>query len=188
MLSGLPCFTDNRLNDLGGLTFDTAPVTTPVRVQGPINARLYVSSPTGDGMLSVAIEDVAPDGSVHRITGGWQVISHRALDTTRSRYLGGKVRCSRTTRSPRPLRPSSPAGQVAPVDVEVFPTGAVVQPGHRLRIAVQAFDVPHLLSPLTDLLAQARAGDGADRPVVPVLDHAGRAPLTQERIDTPWRQ
>lgn len=153
VLSGLPCFTDNRLNDLGGLTFDTAPVTTPVRVQGPINARLYVSSPTGDGMLSVAIEDVAPDGSVHRITGGWQVISHRALDTTRSRYLGGKLL--------QPYHPFTkatqaklPAGQVAPVDVEVFPTGAVVQPGHRLRIAVQAFDVPHLLSPLTDLLAQ----------------------------------
>ena len=44
--------------------------------------------------------------------------------------------------------------QVAPVDVEVFPTGASIQPGHRLRIAVQAFDIPHLLSPLTDLLAQ----------------------------------
>lgn len=153
VLSGLPCFTDNRLNDLGGLTFDTAPVTTPVRVQGPINARLYVSSPTGDGMLSVAIEDVAPDGAVHRITGGWQVISHRALDTTRSRYLGGKLL--------QPYHPFTkaaqaklPAGQVAPVDVEVFPTGAVVQPGHKLRIAVQAFDVPHLLSPLTDLLAQ----------------------------------
>ncbi|MEV4999998.1 CocE/NonD family hydrolase [Nocardioides sp. LML1-1-1.1] len=153
LLSGLPCFTDNKLNDLGGLTFDTAPVTTPVRIQGPVNARLYVSSPTGDGMLSVAVEDVAPDGTVSRLTGGWQVISHRALDTTRSRYLGGKL-----------LQPHHPftkaaqarlaAGQVAPVDVEVFPTGAVIKPGHRLRVAVQAFDVPHLLSPLTDLLGQ----------------------------------
>lgn len=153
VLSGLPCFTDNRLNDLGGLTFDTAPVTTPVRIQGPVNARLYVSSPTGDGMLSVAVEDVAPDGTVSRLTGGWQVISHRALDTTRSRYLGGKL-----------LQPHHPftkaaqatlaAGQVAPVDVEVFPTGAVIKPGHKLRVAVQAFDVPHLLSPLTDLLGQ----------------------------------
>lgn len=153
LLGGLPCFTDNRLNDLGGLTFDTAPVTTPVRIQGPVNVRLHVSSPTGDGMLSVAVEDVAPDGTVSRLTGGWQVISHRALDTTRSRYLDGKL-----------LQPYHPftkaaqarlaAGQVAPVDVEVFPTGAVIEPGHRLRVAVQAFDVPHLLSPLTDLLAQ----------------------------------
>lgn len=162
LLKDFPCFTDNRLNDLGGLTFDTAPVTTPVRFQGPINARLHVSSPTGDGMLSVAIEDVAPDGTVTRITGGWQVISHRTLDTTRSRYLDGRL-----------IQPWHPftkatqknlaAGQVAPVDVEVFPTGAVIQPGHKLRIAVQAFDVPHLLSPLTSLLGQ----------LVPVTVHTG---------------
>lgn len=164
VLAGLPCFSDNRLNDLGGLTFDTAPVIKAVRLQGPLNARLYVSSPTGDGMLSVAVEDVAPDGTVHRITGGWQVISHRTLDTTRSRYLDGKL-----------IQPWHPftkatqrnlaAGQVAPVDVEVFPTGAVVRPGHRLRVAVQAFDVPHLLSPLTSLLGQ----------LVPVTVHTGAA-------------
>jgi predicted acyl esterase len=33
---------------------------------------------------------------------------------------------------------------VAPVDVEVFPTGASIEKGHRLRIAIQAFDTPHL--------------------------------------------
>ena len=43
----------------------------------------------GDGMLSVSVEDVAPDGSVKRLTGGWQVISLRDLDTSRSRYLDG---------------------------------------------------------------------------------------------------
>ncbi len=86
-----PCLEDNRLNDLAGVTFDSAPVTRPVRFQGPINARLYVSTLGGNGMLSVAVEDVAPDGTVKRLTGGWQVISHRALDTTKSRYLGGKL-------------------------------------------------------------------------------------------------
>ena len=162
LLKDFPCFTDNKLNDLGGLTFDTAPVSTPVRIQGPINARLHVSTPTGDGMLSVAIEDVAPDGTVSRITGGWQVVSHRTLDTARSRYLDGKL--------VQPWHPFTKAtqknlasGQVAPVDVEVFPTGAVIQPGHRLRIAVQAFDVPHLLSPLTSLLGQ----------LVPLTVHTG---------------
>ncbi|HWJ09359.1 MAG TPA: CocE/NonD family hydrolase [Nocardioides sp.] len=153
LLKDFPCFSDNRLNDLGGLTFDTAPVTTPVRFQGPVNARLYVSTPTGDGMLSVAIEDVAPDGTVRRITGGWQVISHRTLDTARSRYLDGKLLQPHHPFTKATQR-NLPSGQVAPVDVEVFPTGAVIQPGHRLRIAVQAFDVPHLLSPLTSLLGQ----------------------------------
>ena len=36
------------------------------------------------------------------------------------------------------------AGKVMRVDVEVFPTGAVLQKGHRLRVTVQAFDTPHL--------------------------------------------
>jgi hypothetical protein len=31
----------------------------------------------------------------------------------------------------------------------VFPTGAAILPGHRLRVSIQAFDVPHLLPPLT---------------------------------------
>ena len=118
-------------------------MTKAVRFQGPINAHLYVDSIGGNGMLSVAVEDVAPDGTVKRLTGGWQVISDRALDTKKSRYLDGKLIQPFhpfTKAAEKPLA----AGAVEPVDVEVFPTGASIEPGHQLRIAVQAFDVPHL--------------------------------------------
>ncbi|WP_370250669.1 CocE/NonD family hydrolase, partial [Nocardioides sp.] len=148
-----PCFSDNRLNDLGGVTYETAPMERTLRVQGPINARLYISTPSGDGMLSVTVSDVAPNGTVSRLTGGWQVVSHRALDRNRSRYLDGTL--------VQPFHPFTKAAQrplargtVAPVDVEVFPTGAAIRPGHRLRVSIQAFDVPHLLSPLPSLPAQ----------------------------------
>ncbi|MBA2955329.1 CocE/NonD family hydrolase [Nocardioides sp. MAH-18] len=143
-LADLPCWSDNAANDRTGIVYETAPLTKALRLRGPINARLYTSSPTGDGMLSVAVSDVAPDGTVTRLTGGWQVLSHRALDTSRTRYLDGQVI--------QPFHPFTKAaqkplasGEVAPVDVEVFPTAASIAPGHRLRIAVQAFDVPHLL-------------------------------------------
>ena len=142
-----PCYRDNQWNDRTGVVFQTAPVTKSIHFQGPINAHLYVSSNSGDGMLSVAVEDVAPDGTVSRLTGGWQVISLRRLDKARSRYLDGQLVQPWhpfTQASQRPLA----SGQVAPVDVEVFPTGAVVEPGHRLRLAVQAYDVPHLLPTL----------------------------------------
>jgi putative CocE/NonD family hydrolase len=148
-----PCLADNQLNDLGGLTFQTAPLRRTLRVQGPINLRAYVSSPSGDGMLSVAVEDVAPDGSVARLTGGWQVLSQRALDRSRSRYLDGQLIQPFhpfTRESKQPV----PSGAVVPVDVEVFPTGAALRPGHRLRVSIQAFDVPHLLPTVPDL-AQA---------------------------------
>lgn len=147
-----PCLTDNALNDRTGVVFKTAPVTKAVALQGPINARVYVSSTSGDGMLSVALEDEAPDGTVTRLSGGWQVISHRKLDRAKSRYLNGKLI--------QPYHPFTkaaqaklPAGQVAPVDVEIFPTAAKILPGHRLRIAIQAFDIPHLAPILPDLLS-----------------------------------
>ncbi|KRF12324.1 hypothetical protein ASG90_15185 [Nocardioides sp. Soil797] len=145
------CLENNALNDRAGVVFETEPVDEPVAIQGPINAHLYVSSLGGDGMLSVAVEDVAPDGTVSRLTGGWQVISLRELDASRSRYLDGKLIQPFhpfTKASRKPLR----NGAVAPVDVEVFPMGAKIQKGHRLRLAVQAFDVPHLLPSLPDVL------------------------------------
>ena len=139
-----PCLRNNKVNDKLGVVFETEPVTSPVSIQGQINARLFTSSNSGDGMLSVAVEDVAPDGTVSRLTGGWQVLSHRKLDESRTRYLDGKII--------QPYHPFTRAAQkrlakdeVAPIDVEVFPTAATIQPGHKLRLAVQAFDVPHLL-------------------------------------------
>jgi putative CocE/NonD family hydrolase len=145
--SANPCLKDNKLNDKLGVVFETEPVTSPVSIQGPINAHLFTSSNSGDGMLSIAVEDVAPDGKVSRLTGGWQVLSHRKLDESRTRYLDGKII--------QPYHPFTREAQkrlgrneVAPIDVEVFPTAATIRPGHRLRLAVQAFDVPHLLPSL----------------------------------------
>jgi uncharacterized protein len=149
-LADLPCWSDNAANDQTGVVFDTAPLAKALRLRGPINARLYTSSPTGDGMLSVAVSDVAPDGTVTRLTGGWQVVSHRALDAKRTRYLDGRVIQPWhpfTKAAKKPLA----SGEVAPVDVEVFPTAARLARGHRLRVAVQTFDVPHLLPNVTDL-------------------------------------
>jgi putative CocE/NonD family hydrolase len=148
-LSDLPCWSDNAPNDKSGVVFQTSPLTTALRLRGPINAHLFTSSPSGDGMLAVSVEDVAPDSSVTRLTAGWQVISLRKLDRARSRYLDGKLVQPYhpfTKSSEKPLA----TGQVAPVDVEIFPTAARIAPGHRLRIAIQAFDAPHLLPSVPD--------------------------------------
>ncbi|HEX6150119.1 CocE/NonD family hydrolase [Nocardioides sp.] len=145
-----PCLRDQRFNDLTGVVFETAPLKKRLRIQGPINARLFTSTPSGDGMWSVTVSDVAPDGTVDPLTGGWQVVSHRALVRSRSRYLEGRLVQPWhpfTRRARQPLAD----GAVAPVDVEVFPTGAAIRPGHRLRVSIQAFDVPHLLPPVPDL-------------------------------------
>lgn len=148
-----PCFTDNTLNDYAGLTFETPKLKKEARVQGPINVRLYTSTPTGDGMYSVSISDVAPNGKVTRLTGGWQVVSHRKLDRKKSRYLDGEL-IQAFHPFTKAAKSQLKAGKVAPIDVEIFPTGAAIKPGHRLRVNIAAFDVPHLLSPLPDLPGQ----------------------------------
>ena len=154
-LAAIPgCETDNRLNDQLGTSYETAPLEKPLHLMGPVNARLFVSTTAKDGMLSVAVEDVAPDGSVDRLTGGWQVLSHRALDRTRTVRRDGEIL--------QPFHPFTRAAQldvepgaVMGVDVEVFPTGAVLAKGHRLRITVQAFDTPHLTATVPQTIDSA---------------------------------
>jgi uncharacterized protein len=154
-LAAVPgCETDSRLNDQLGTSYESAPLAEPLHLMGPVNAHLFVSTTTSDGMLAVAVEDVAPDGTVDRLTGGWQVLSHRALDADRTVRRDGEVL--------QPFHPFTRAaqldvtpGEVMEVDVEVFPTGAVLQKGHRLRVTVQAFDTPHLTAPLPQLADSA---------------------------------
>ena len=143
LLGETPCDTDNRLNDLSGAVYETAPLSDDLRVLGPINVHLNASSATGDGMLSVHVSRIAPGGKVERLTGGWQVISLAELDQARSTKIDGQIVQPWhpfTKASQRALRP----GEIAPIDVEVFPTGAAIRKGDRLRISVNAFDVPHL--------------------------------------------
>lgn len=145
------CFDSNAVNDQMATLFRTPPLAHDLPIFGPIDARLYVSSLSGDGLLSVAVDDVAPDGSVSRLTGGWQVISLRALDQSRTRTLDGRVIQPYHPFTAASQAPAQP-GEVVPVDVEVFPTGADIQAGHRLELSVQSFDVPHLLPTLPDAL------------------------------------
>ena len=167
-----PCFDDARINDLTGVVFETEPMERATAFRGPINARLYTSvAGAGDGMLSVSVEDVAPDGTVSRLTGGWQVLSLAETDRRRSRKLNGKII--------QPWHPfteesQAPLEGIEPVDVEVFPTAAKIRKGHRLRVAVQAFDVPHLLPTLPVLLGSLSV----------ITVHTG--PETPSELTVPW--
>jgi putative CocE/NonD family hydrolase len=146
-----PCLADNAANDRTGLVFESEPLARRVRFQGPIAARIFTSTQGGDGMLSLSVSSVAPDGTVSRLTGGWQVVSHRALDEKLTGRLRGRIIAPHHPFTQQAQR-SLPSGEIAPIDVEVFPTGAVIRKGHRLRLSIQAFDVPHLLPPAPGIL------------------------------------
>lgn len=156
LAAGTPCDTDNRVNDLTGLSYDY-PLARDLRLLGPITAQLYVSSPGGrNGQLTVRVEDVAPDGTATQLTAGWQVLSLRGLDVRRSVYRNGLlVRPYHpfTRASERPM----PDGTPVRVDVEVFPTGALLRKGHTLRLSLQTADEPHLTPTLPQFAASGAA-------------------------------
>ncbi|MEU0312215.1 CocE/NonD family hydrolase [Nocardioides sp. NPDC006273] len=145
------CETDNRINDALGVSYETSPAASDLAFSGPLNADLSVSTTGTDGLISVSVEDVAPDGSVDRITGGWQTLRHRAVLPSRSRTLNGQVVQPWHPFTREAEQPVTP-GKIYRVPVEVFPTGAVIKKGHRLRVSVHSYDVPHLLPNVKQLV------------------------------------
>jgi putative CocE/NonD family hydrolase len=149
-LLGLPCETDGSANDLLGVAYDTPARSTPLRLAGPVNAHLVVSSAARDGQLTVRVEDVAPGGKATQLTAGWQVLSLRRLDPAKTVRRQGLI--------VQPYHPytkasatAMPANTPVAVDVEVFPAAGVIQPGHKLRISIQTADFAHLFPPLPQL-------------------------------------
>ncbi|MFI6040908.1 CocE/NonD family hydrolase C-terminal non-catalytic domain-containing protein [Nocardia sp. NPDC051321] len=149
-LSGLPamldksCVTDQRANDMEGLTYDLPVAETPLHLAGAISAHLVVGSRSPDGIVVVRVEDVAPDGAVIQLSSGVQRLSLRELDQAESVVRDGMIvrpwhPFTRESQAPMPI------DQPVEVEVEVFPTGAVIQPGHRPRLAIQNSDFPHVL-------------------------------------------
>ena len=145
------CGDDNRITEILEITYTTAPQEQPLYVNGPIQANIWMSTTALDAGLVVRITDVAPDGRSRELTNGIQTASMRALDPLRSRYLDGEmIQPWHTFVEADKAQPGM--GSVVEVNVEVFPSSFVIQPGHALRVSVGASDMPHGLPPLPDLL------------------------------------
>jgi putative CocE/NonD family hydrolase len=142
--TNLPCQGDANKVDpaLGQATYLTAPQLSPQRVFGPITADVWIQTNASDVPVTVRISDVAPDGTAVELTDGWLSAGFRALDPSRSRYING------TLLQPwHPFTQASyeavPANTPVEVQIEVFPTSATIQPGHRLQLTVAPSDFPH---------------------------------------------
>ena len=133
-----------------------------------------------DAVLTARVTDVAPDGTSTELSGGWLAGSFRKVDRSRSRKLSGKIIQPWhpfTKASARVLEPGDPVK----LAIEIFPTNAVLEPGHRLRLTVGGADFPHALPPLGQTL-RSLAGrveilnDAEHRSsvVLPVLGKCGR--------------
>lgn len=152
LAEGIPCTEDERPNELsGGATYTTAPLTADLRVNGPIAARLWLTTTASDAAVTVRVADVTPDGKVKAMTTGWQSAAFRATDERRARVVRGTLLQPWHPFTKDSLLPVK-AGEPFAVDVEIFPTAVVFRKGHRIRVTVDPADFPHQLPPVPALL------------------------------------
>ncbi|WP_205697692.1 CocE/NonD family hydrolase [Conexibacter sp. SYSU D00693] len=151
LLGSIPCAQDNRLDEaLGQATYTTPPLEQDLHVDGPIAAKLWITTTAKDAPVTVRLTDVSPSGASTELTSGWLAATFRARDTSRDRVVRGE-----TIQPWHPYTRSSvqavKPGEATEMDVEVFPTNAVIRKGHRLRVVVAPSDFPHQVPPLPQL-------------------------------------
>jgi hypothetical protein len=125
-----------------GLTFRTPPLARSVEITGPVAAKLWLSSPTADADVFLALGLFDPNGKEITFIGsndprvpiglGWLRASHRKLDAKKSL----PYRPWHTHDEEWPLQP----GQAVELDVEIWPTSIVVPPGYQLALSIRGKD------------------------------------------------
>jgi uncharacterized protein len=137
--------SDNRRLQRDALTYTTDPFTSPTLVAGPITVTVHATATTTETMWVAHLDEVAPDGATRPLTQGALLGSHRALDTSRTWSLpDGTVLRPHHVSTPAANRPVVP-GELTRYDIEVFPTAALIDTDHRLRLTLTTYDFPHLV-------------------------------------------
>lgn len=106
---------DQRQEDGGALTFDTAPLKEPLDILGSSCVDLELKADQRSGMVAVRLSDVSPSGEATRITYGLLNLTHRESDS-----------------NPTPLEP----GKTYQVRVHLNGIGHRFSAGHRMRISI----------------------------------------------------
>ncbi|MFT4087831.1 MAG: CocE/NonD family hydrolase [Gordonia sp. (in: high G+C Gram-positive bacteria)] len=158
VFAGLPIafgrkFTvDAEFQERGALSFTSEAVAAPTQISGAMNLRLNVSTTAHEGIWAVTVNDVAPDGTSTVLTNGALTASNRALDQSRSTYTDDGVLLDAVHFLSRERRLPVPADEPVRIDVDLVPTDAVLQAGHRLRVDVYAASLPRYLTIVPDLI------------------------------------
>lgn len=157
----LPLFDWYRESDTvetlqNAINYETGLMTEDYYLNGPIQADIWLSSTAPEAAINVRVDDVGTDGVARPLTNGLMSASFRAVDPSRSRTLKGVMIQPwhpYTLASKQALNP----GEIVKVPVEIFPTAAVIKPGHRLRISISASNQAQGVWSTPD---QARANGG----------------------------
>ena len=109
--------SDQRDEDGGALVFDSQPLAEPIEILGAPEAELTLASDKPQAQVAVRLSDVAPDGTVTRVTYGLLNLTHRD-----------------SHEHPQELRP----GKKYSVNVRLNYIAQRFAAGHRLRLAISS--------------------------------------------------
>jgi predicted acyl esterase len=125
-----------------GLSFLTPPLAKETEITGPSALKLFASSSTSDAdffiilrVLTGDLKEIVFQGAIdpHTPVGqGWLRASHRKLD----KKLSKPYRPYHTHDEKQPLK----RGQIAELDIEIWPTSIVVPPGYRVGVTIRGKD------------------------------------------------
>jgi hypothetical protein len=151
---------DQRLDDACSLLFDSPPLTEKVELLGQPNAVLHVSSTAEIAYFYVRLCDVAEDGTSRLITEGGLLATHRDSHEV-----------------PTALTP----GDVYELRIPLRDCAYVLEPGHRLRVAVASANFQNAWPTGQHAINTIyRGGDSASHvvlPIAPVDPHPLPQPL-----------
>lgn len=131
----------------GRLSYESAALTADMEVTGHPLVHLAVSSVAPDGDFFVYLEDVAPDGSVLRVTDGQLRASFERTQSEDAIVTGSAF----------DVKPALPwhgfrqsdhnpnvfaKGRVAKLSIDLMPTSWVFKRGHRVRVSIAGADFP----------------------------------------------
>jgi uncharacterized protein len=151
------------------LTYVSSSMTQAMEITGHPVVTLHLTSTQTDGAFHVYLEDVAPDGSVSYLTEGVLRGSRRKVSAGPAPYWQAGPYHSLKRADYLPMVP----GEMTELNFALFPTSALVKPGHKIRISIAGADkdfyarVPERGNPVWSVSLGASAPSFIDLPVVP---------------------
>ena len=128
------CFSNSDLVPQQRVVFESEPMAEDYYFNGPIQADIWIESTVTEAVVSVQIEEVSARQSLP-ITNGQLAATGRLVDESRSRFIKGVMIQPYHYFKEETSQPLVP-GEVVKMQVEVFPTSAIIRKGNKLRISI----------------------------------------------------
>jgi uncharacterized protein len=116
------------------LYWQSEPLAIDLDVAGDIELQLTATSTANDTAWIVMLRDVAPDGTITDITGGWLRASLREVDVAASRTGAPVLPC----RNPQPV----PLNEPVDYRIPLVPNARRFAAGHRIQLMLTSDDQP----------------------------------------------